>query len=259
MTPFKIVIPARYASTRLPGKPLKKLNGKTLIEHVYIAATKTDADEVIIATDHLDIMDAVTSFGGEAIMTKENHLSGTDRIHEVATLKQWNPSTIVVNLQGDEPLVQADNIHSLVELLSINDSADMSTLAVRISDMKAIVDPNVVKVVLDHSKFALYFSRAPIPWIRECFDINSMSEIILPKNTPSFYAHVGLYAYKVKTLQAFSTLVPSDLEVAESLEQLRLLSNGMKIIVSISDTAPAHGVDTPADLLAVEKILSKTK
>ncbi len=255
MQPFKIVIPARFASTRLPGKPLKKLNGKTLIEHVYIAASKTDANEIIVATDNQAIFDTVVAFGGDAIMTRDDHPSGTDRIHEVASQKQWPTSSVVVNLQGDEPLVQTDNIHALVELLHHNNNADMATLATRFTKLEDILNPNHVKVVLDNNNFALYFSRAPIPWVRDSFQTPEHSKTELP-NFP-FYLHVGLYAYRVKTLQQFSTLQPSMLEQAESLEQLRILSNGMKIIVAQSAKPIGHGVDTPEDLVLVENILKK--
>lgn len=257
MTPFKIVIPARYASTRLPGKPLQKLNGKPLIEHVYLAASKSEATEIIVATDNKDIFDTVVAFGGYAVMTRENHPSGTDRINEVATIQNWDPSTIVVNLQGDEPLVKTENIHSLVTLLSNNNSADMATLATPIKSITDVVNPNNVKVVIDNNNFALYFSRAPIPWVRDSFnsDFLNSSNVSLP-DAP-FYSHIGLYAYRVKTLQQFSVLEPSPLELAESLEQLRIISNGMKIIVKITTDSVAYGVDTPADLIAVEKILKK--
>jgi len=257
MTSFKIVIPARYASTRLPGKPLLKLNGISLIEHVYNAAKKTNADEIIVATDNKDIFNTVTNFGGYALMTGNDHVSGTDRIHEAAKIKKWDPATIVVNLQGDEPLVSADSIHSLVDLLAENNTAAMSTLASPISDIKTVIDPNTVKVVLDSNNFALYFSRAPIPWLREHFSENIFTN---PTELPSgsaFYAHIGLYAYRVQTLQKFSSLLPSPLEQAESLEQLRILSNGMKIQVAIADNAQTHGVDTADDLVKVEQLLNK--
>ena len=258
MTPFNIVIPARFASTRLPGKPLKKLNGITLIEHVYNAASKTHAEQIIVATDNKDIFDTVNNFGGKSVMTRSDHHSGTDRIHEVACIQNWKPSTIVVNLQGDEPLVQAENIHTLVESLANNDNADMSTLAMPFQNMCDVVDPNNVKVVLDNNNFALYFSRSPIPWLRDSYttDILTNPSISLPEIP--IYAHIGLYAYRVQTLKKFATLKPSALEQAESLEQLRILSNGMKIIVSVSKLAESKGVDTPEDLLAVEKILKST-
>lgn len=255
MIPFKIVIPARYASTRLPGKPLQKLNGTPLIEHVYNAASKTQASEIIVATDNTEILNTVTSFGGVAVMTKADHPSGTDRINEVATILNWDSSAIVVNLQGDEPLVKTDNIHSLVELLETNKSADMATLAVKFKSIDDVVNPNNVKVVMDNDNFALYFSRAPIPWVRDSFDLNILTNPNTNIADTSFYSHIGLYAYRVKTLQQFAKLPPSPLEIAESLEQLRILSNGMKIIVKVSSDSVAHGVDTAEDLLAVEKLL----
>ena len=257
MIPFKIVIPARYASTRLPGKPLQELNGKPLIEHVYHAASKSDATEIIVATDNKDIFDTVTAFGGTAVMTKEDHPSGTDRINEVASILNWDQSTIVVNLQGDEPLVKTENIHALVALLTNNYTADMATLATPIKSMIDVVNPNNVKVVIDNNNFALYFSRAPIPWVRDSFNSEILNNSNIPLPDVSFYSHIGLYAYRVKTLQQFSILKPSPLELAESLEQLRIISNGMKIIVKITTDSVAHGVDTPDDLIAVEKILGQ--
>lgn len=257
MLPFKIVIPARYASTRLPGKPLKKLNGKTLIEHVYIAASRTDADEIIVATDNQKIFETVKAFGGTAMMTRDDHPSGTDRINEVATKKKWTPSTIVVNLQGDEPLVQTSNIHALVELLHKNTSAAMATLAVPFLKIENVINPNNVKVVLDNHNFALYFSRAPIPWVRDSFNAKELNQPTGDLPNFPFYLHIGLYAYRVKTLQQFSKLPPSDLEQAESLEQLRIISNGMKIIVEPSTDVIGHGVDTPEDLILIENILKK--
>ncbi len=257
MLPFKIVIPSRYASTRLPGKPLIKLNGKPLIEHVYIAASRTKADEIIVATDNHEIFETVTSFGGNAIMTRGDHPSGTDRINEVAAQKQWSASTIVVNLQGDEPLVQTENVHALVKLLDKNANADMATLAIPFKNISDVVNPNNVKVVLDNLNFALYFSRAPIPWVRDSFSVKTLSQPM--GNLPDFpfYLHIGLYAYRVSTLQQFSKLPPSMLEQAESLEQLRIITNGMKIIVETSSNVIGHGVDTDEDLLVVENILKK--
>jgi len=258
MLPFKIVIPARYGSTRLPGKPLKTLNGKTLIEHVYIAASKTDADEIIVATDNQKIIETVEAFGGVAMLTHDDHQSGTDRINEVATRKEWSPSTVVVNLQGDEPLVQTQNIHALVKLLNTNLQADMATLVVSSNKLEDIINPNNIKVVLDNNNFALYFSRAPIPWLRDSFNDKSLSQPAgMQTNTP-FHLHIGLYAYQVKTLQQFSSLPASLLEQAESLEQLRILSNGMKIIVQQTTDVIGHGVDTPEDLILVENILKNT-
>ena len=255
MNPFKIVIPARFASTRFPGKPLKLLNNKPLIEHVYIAASKTLADEIIVATDNQDIFSTVEAFGGKALMTLENHASGTDRINEVATQQSWDPSTIVVNLQGDEPLVQINHIHSLVELLSRHQEADMATIAMPIRKLDDVTNPNNVKVVLDNNDFALYFSRAPIPWVRDDFNLEKLSRPTSSLPEFPFYSHIGLYAYRVSTLQQFSKLPPSPLELAESLEQLRIMSNGMKIIVEVVKDISGHGVDTPEDLLIVEKLL----
>ena len=257
MQPFKIVIPSRYASTRLPGKPLLKLNGKPLIEHVYIAASKTKADEIIVATDNHEIVKTVTAFGGNVIMTRSDHPSGTDRINEVAVKKQWSSSTVVVNLQGDEPLVQTDNVHALVKLLDTHNSADMATLASPFKNIADVVNPNHVKVVLDNQNFALYFSRAPIPWVRDSFSVKKLNQPTGDLPDFPFYLHIGLYAYRVSTLQQFAKLPASILEQAESLEQLRIISNGMKIIVETTTRTIGHGVDTPEDLVLVENILKK--
>ena len=257
MIPFKIVIPARYASTRLPGKPLHSLNGKPLIEHVYLAASKSEATEIIIATDNKEIFDTVSAFGGTAVMTRENHPSGTDRINEVASILNWDETTIVVNLQGDEPLVKTENIHSLVTLLAENSTADMATLATPIKSIVEVVNPNNVKVVMDNNNFALYFSRAPIPWVRDSFNSDTLINTNASLPDVPFFSHIGLYAYRVKTLRQFSLLDPSPLELAESLEQLRIISNGMKIIVKIISDSVAHGVDTQDDLIAVENILKQ--
>jgi len=255
MNPFKIVIPARFASTRFPGKPLKQLNNKPLIEHVYNAAQRTKADEIIVATDNEEILKTVQSFGGMAIMTKENHPSGTDRINEVAAIQGWDETTLVVNLQGDEPLVKTEHIHTLVSLLTENSDADMATLVTPFTKLEDVANPNNVKVVLDNNGFALYFSRSPIPWVRDKFSFNMLNNPAGSIPDFPFYSHIGLYAYRVKTLQHFAKLPPSPLEQAESLEQLRILSNGMKIIVGISDNVNGHGVDTPEDLAIVEAML----
>jgi len=188
-------------------------------------------------------------------MTREDHPSGTDRINEVATKRKWSPSTVVVNLQGDEPLVQTNNIHALVALLDKNSHADMATLAVSFTTLDDVVNPNNVKVVLDNNNYALYFSRAPIPWVRDSFNLKELNHPTGDLPNFPFYLHIGLYAYRVNTLQQFSKLPASVLEQAESLEQLRIISNGMKIIVETTTETIGHGVDTQEDLVLVENIL----
>lgn len=235
-----IIIPARYASTRLPGKPLIKVGGKAIIQWVYEKAQQSKyADKVIVATDDERIYNAVQSFQGTAEMTSPNHQSGSDRIFEVMNK---NPNiTIAVNVQGDEPLITPESIDSAIESLKNDSSADIATLIREISDEEEIKNPNVVKVVFDNFNNAMYFSRSPIPYERN-------------KNKSKTYAHIGLYAYKKTALEKMSSLNQSSLELAESLEQLRALQNGMKIKVSIVDYKPI-GIDTPDDVEEFKKIL----
>ncbi|MDD3419746.1 MAG: 3-deoxy-manno-octulosonate cytidylyltransferase [Candidatus Gastranaerophilales bacterium] len=235
-----IIIPARYASTRLPGKPLIEVGGKPIIQWVYEKAKQSKyANKVIVATDDERIYNAVKDFGGEAEMTSPNHQSGSDRIFEVMNK---NPDiTMAVNVQGDEPLITPESIDSAIESLKNDKSADIATLIREIKDEEEIKNPNVVKVVFDNFDNALYFSRSPIPYERN-------------KNKTKTYAHIGLYAYKKNALEKMSNLNQSSLELAESLEQLRALQNGMKIKVSIVDYKPI-GIDTPDDVEEFKKIL----
>jgi 3-deoxy-manno-octulosonate cytidylyltransferase (CMP-KDO synthetase) len=248
---FKVVIPARYGSTRLPGKPLRDIAGKPMIAHVCERAQEADADEVIVATDDERILQAVTALGIKAVMTRADHQSGTERIAEVARLCGWAGDTIIVNLQGDEPLIPPAYIREAAEALASQQQAGIATLAARIADPEEIFNPNAVKVVLNQAGYALYFSRAPIPWDRDSF--------AQPNSTPSgkmpYLRHIGMYAYTVDFLNRYCLWDSSLLESVESLEQLRILWHGENIRVHIVDKTPAAGVDTQEDLLRVEQAL----
>jgi 3-deoxy-manno-octulosonate cytidylyltransferase (CMP-KDO synthetase) len=232
-----ILIPARYASSRLPGKPLLRATGKYLIQHVYEQALQARcATDVIVATDDDRIFQAVTSFGGRAVMTRSDHASGTDRIAEVATQLS---AQVVINLQGDEPQMDPAGIDLLAELLATDPTADMATLAVPITQRESYFSPNVVKVVCDDHGRALYFSRSPIPMVRD-------GEPDFHLQPARFLQHLGIYAYRREFLLALAASPPHPLEQLEKLEQLRVLGAGGVIRVGI--VAHAHrGVDTPAD------------
>jgi len=231
-----ILIPARYASSRLPGKPLLKDTGKYLIQHVYEKACQSGANDVLVATDDARILRAVESFGGRAVMTRADHPSGTDRIAEVA--KDLD-AEVIINLQGDEPLIDPAYLDLLPDLLKQDPAADVATLAVPITSLEQWRDPNCVKVVRDNCGRALYFSRSPIPYVRD----NSPNFLRQP---PQFLQHLGLYAYRRSFLLKLATLPPEPLEEIEKLEQLRVLSIGRCIHVGVVNHS-AIGVDSPAD------------
>lgn len=251
--PFKVVIPARYASTRLPGKPLCDINGKPMIAHVYERALESGADEVVIATDDPRIVDAAAGFGAVAMLTAETHHSGTDRVAEVARRSGWLVDTVVVNLQGDEPAMPGALIRQVAAAMEAHSEAAITTLCAPIRERHQLFDPHVVKVVRDAAGFALYFSRAPIPWHREEF---ARDHHPLPQAT-EFARHIGLYAYRVGYLGGFVTLPPAPIEQAESLEQLRALWHGAKIHVGLAQEEPGHGVDTEADLERMRGLLGR--
>jgi 3-deoxy-manno-octulosonate cytidylyltransferase (CMP-KDO synthetase) len=238
---FRIVIPSRYASLRLPGKPLRSIHGKPMIEWVYRAAQQANAAEIVVATDDQRIFDQVESFGGDACMTASSHLSGTDRILEVAKIRQWSKDSIVVNLQGDEPLMPAVNITQVAENL-VASNCSMATLH-KVIDSTQAQDPNQVKLVHDRSGHALYFSRSLIPYDRS-------------GEVEQYFGHIGIYAYRVGFLDTFSQLSPCELEIAESLEQLRALCNGYAIHSEIARAAPGPGIDTEQDLARVKKLMA---
>ncbi len=246
MIPFKVVIPARFSSSRLPGKPLLPIAGKPMIAHVCERALAADAEEVVVATDDQRIFDAVTMLGIKAVMTRADHQSGTERIAEVAQSCGWQNDQIVVNLQGDEPLIPAAYIRDLAAALAGQQQAEIATLAATIHDADELFNPNAVKVVLNHLSYALYFSRATIPWDRDLFaKSRTRCSTIMPH-----YRHIGLYAYRVGFLNRYCQWQPSRLEQIECLEQLRILWQGESVLVKIVEHTPPAGVDTEADLKA---------
>lgn len=247
---FRIVIPARYASTRLPGKPLLLLpreNGKPMLQLVHEIACRSGAAETIIATDDERILEAGTGFGARVVMTSITHLSGTDRIAEVAARAGWADSDIVVNLQGDEPLMPPELPAQVAAILEGSQSAAIATLATRIRSLEDYLSPNVVKVVADAAGRALYFSRAPIPWSRATAAAGLASQ----RGHGGARRHVGLYAYRVGALRRLSMLPPTPCEQIESLEQLRALENGLHILVADAVALPGPHVDTAEDYARV--------
>jgi 3-deoxy-manno-octulosonate cytidylyltransferase (CMP-KDO synthetase) len=241
---FSVVIPARYASSRLPGKPLADIGGKPMVVRVAERARASGANEVIIATDHAGIAEAVRRFGFEAIMTRKSHASGTDRIAEVAARRRYGAGHIVVNVQGDEPLIPPPLIRQVAQGLARHRDAAIATACHPMSGARDLANPNVVKVTLDREGYALYFSRAPIPWARDAW---ARGVKRVPAKLPA-YRHLGIYAYRVGFLRAYTKLEPAALERFEALEQLRALAHGYRIHCAITRTAPHPGVDTPADL-----------
>src|SRR6266702_4866375 len=248
---FRVVIPDRYASVRLPGKVLLGIAGKPMIQWVYERARASRAGEVLIATDDLLIVSAAHSFGAQTIMTAPTHRSGTDRIAEVARLQGWADSDIVVNVQGDEPLIPAALIDQVALLLESNPGAQIATLATPIASLAEFMDPNAVKVVADGEGRALYFSRAPIPWDRD----GATAGVVSQKSFAGARRHVGIYGYRVGGLRRLAALEPSPLEQQERLEQLRALENGLEIRVADSVEPPGPDVNTAADLERVSALL----
>jgi 3-deoxy-manno-octulosonate cytidylyltransferase (CMP-KDO synthetase) len=235
---FKVVIPARYASARLPGKPLLDIAGKPMVVRVAEQAAQSGASEIVIATDFEKIMQAAAEYNIKAVMTNINHVSGTDRIAEVAQLLGWGDDEIVVNVQGDEPLIDPQLIHEVALTLAHSRDAVMATACHAIHDEASLLNPNIVKVVMDANGNALYFSRAPIPYPRDDAHKANINAL----------RHVGIYAYRVGFLKKYATLAATELEKTESLEQLRVLHHGYKIAVTVTKNAPASGVDTQEDL-----------
>lgn len=249
---FYVVIPARYASTRLPAKPLKEIAGKPMIQHVYERACESGAAQVIIATDDARIEAVAMAFGARVCMTSPAHNSGTDRLQEVVAQLGLGAADIVVNVQGDEPLIPAAVINQVAENLAQNPSASVATLSEPIHSLDDFRNPNIVKVVSDQSGKALYFSRAPIPWPRDHFANTDVSD--LPDNFPA-HRHIGIYAYRVALLNRFITWPQAGLEQIESLEQLRVLAQGEVIHIAEACALVPGGVDTEADLARVKAIL----
>jgi 3-deoxy-manno-octulosonate cytidylyltransferase (CMP-KDO synthetase) len=251
---FRVVIPARFGSTRLPGKPLKLLAGRPMLQWVYDSAAASGAADVVIATDDDRILAAAGLFGADARLTSLTHLSGTDRVAEVALQSGWKDDDVVVNLQGDEPLMPPALVAQVAGVLQQHPDAQVGTLASRISSVKEFMDPGVAKVVTDTAGRALYFSRAPIPWGRD----SAPAGIASQRGYQGARRHIGLYAYRVSALRRLSLLPPTPLELLEKLEQLRALENGMEIRVADAMAAPGPHVDTPEDLVRVELLMNQT-
>lgn len=253
---YVVAIPARYASTRLAGKPLALVNGCPMIEMVCRKALESQAREVIACIDDERVEQALLPLAQEnsrlkICLTSQKPRSGTERIAEMISNLNLDPETIVVNVQGDEPLITKDHIDAVASLL-VQSKADMSTLCAPISEIEDVFDPNCVKVVLDQKNFALYFSRTPIPYERDNF---AQGKGKVQKLEFTHYHHIGIYGYKAQTIIDYLKLAPADIERAESLEQLRLLHYGMKIVVAITERPPEAGVDTLKDLERVNAIL----
>ena len=244
---FKVVIPARYGSIRLPAKPLLQIAGYPMIQWVIAAALRSGAGEVIVATDDTRVATVAShprSARSLAVMTRADHISGTDRIHEVAQLQNWPDATIVVNVQGDEPLLPPRLISQVAALLHTHPEAHVATLCTPVRNIHEFTDPNVVKVVMRSDGAALYFSRAPIPWHRD----GAQQGLLSQTSIQGAYRHVGLYAYRVAALRQITALPPSELELTEKLEQLRALQAGLLLMVAVADETPGSGVDTEEDL-----------
>ena len=246
---FRIVIPARHSSSRLPGKPLLDICGQPMVLRVLDRALEAGADEVWVATDHQGIAQVVEQAGGKVILTAADHPSGTDRLAEVATRLGWADDDVVVNVQGDEPLIPPLLIGAAAAALADDAEAAIATACHPLESAEEFFNPNVVKVVLDARGRALYFSRAPIPWARDAF---AADRKVLPAGLPA-YRHIGLYAYRAGFLKRYSGLAPSPLEQWEALEQLRAMAHGFPIQVMVLDHAPPAGVDTAEDLERVRR------
>ena len=250
-TPFTVVIPARFSSSRLPGKPLQLIAGKPMVQHVWEQARKSSAQQVVIATDDARIVEACQAFGAQVLMTRADHESGTDRLAEVVAALGLPSDAIVVNVQGDEPLIPPVVIDQVAANLAAHGEAGIATLAEPIEDIESLFNPNVVKVATDLNGLALTFSRAPLPWARDQF---AKSRDTLPAGVP-YRRHIGIYAYRAGFLQDFVSWGPCWLESTECLEQLRALWHGVRIHVADAVEAPPAGVDTPEDLQRVRRLL----
>tara|TARA_R110001592_G_scaffold125109_2_gene334366 strand:- start:857 stop:1618 length:762 start_codon:yes stop_codon:yes gene_type:complete len=251
---FTVIIPARFASTRLPGKPLLDIAGKPMIQHVYEQALKSDADHVVIATDDIRIQELGSAIGATVVMTSPDHPSGTDRLEEVVSKLGLKDDHIVVNVQGDEPLIPPEIINQVARNLGENKASGIATLCEKIHDPKHLFNPNVVKVVFDDRGLASYFSRAPIPWSRDSF--TDMKAESIPFGA-EYFRHIGMYAYRVEFLKNYVTWLPSMTEKTECLEQLRALSNGVKIHIEEALISPPAGVDTEEDLQRLRDLMAK--
>jgi len=250
---FTVLIPARYTSSRLPGKPLAEIAGKPMVVRVAERAQRAGAARVVVATDDERIREAAQAHGVAACMTRSDHPTGTDRLAEASRHLGLADDTIVVNVQGDEPLLSPDLIRAMATLLAAREQAAIATACHPIADSTEAFNPNIVKVVLDANHNALYFSRATIPWARDAF---ASSQASIPSGLP-LYRHYGLYAYRASFLRLFPTLAPAPIEHFEALEQLRALWHGCRIVVEITEGTPAPGVDTEDDLAQVRAIYAR--
>ena len=255
VTPFTVLVPARYASTRLPGKPLADIAGLPMIVRVAQRALQSGATRVVVATDDARVLAAVEAAGIAGCLTRVDHPTGTDRLAEAAQTLGLADDEIVVNVQGDEPLLEPALIRGMAQLLAARADAAMATACHPIADAAEAFNPNVVKVVLDAAGYALYFSRATIPWARDAFAQDARPGA-LPPGLP-VYRHYGLYAYRTSFLRAFPTLAPASIERFEALEQLRALWHGFRIAVEITHGTPAPGIDTPEDLERVRTLFAE--
>jgi 3-deoxy-manno-octulosonate cytidylyltransferase (CMP-KDO synthetase) len=253
--PFTVVIPARLQSSRLPAKVLAQIAGKPMVVRVAERARESGARRVIVATDHPDVARAVEEHGFEALMTAAAHATGTDRIAEAVERLGLAPRDLVVNVQGDEPLVEPGLIRAVAELLAATPEAAIATACHPVRDAAEFFNPNVVKVVLDHAGFARYFSRAPVPWARDAFAASSAA---LPEGLPGL-RHIGVYAYRVEFLRIYPKLAPAPLERFEALEQLRALWHGYAIAVALRHDAPLPGVDTAEDLERIRAVFDQAE
>lgn len=246
---FKVVIPARYASTRFPGKPLIDIAGKPMLQHVYETAQRSGAEQVIIATDDDRIQEVAEAFGASVCMTSPTHPSGTDRLAEVSLKYDWASDEIVVNLQGDEPLTPPEILKQVALNLADHPRAGMATLSTAIQRVEDVVDPNIVKVVTDAAGYALYFSRAAIPWDRDSTEPQLGDSRV-------YQRHLGIYAYRVSFLHAYTNMETCPIESLEKLEQLRALYSGVAIHVDEAIKLPGPGIDTPDDLQVVTQLMT---
>jgi 3-deoxy-manno-octulosonate cytidylyltransferase (CMP-KDO synthetase) len=251
-TPFSVIIPARYASSRLPAKPLCQIGAWPMIRWVYQRACQSGAERVVIATDDQRIAEVCRAFGGEVCMTHRDHASGSDRLAEVVSQLNLADETIVVNLQGDEPMMPPLLLQQVAQGLASHPTAMVATLATPIDSAEDLFNPNIVKVVVDQRGYALYFSRAVIPWHRDGFAVTTAT-LPLPR---VWQRHLGLYAYRAAFLRQLPQLPRCDLEAIEALEQLRILYHGYTIHVATACENPGHGVDTAADLERVRQLLA---
>jgi 3-deoxy-manno-octulosonate cytidylyltransferase (CMP-KDO synthetase) len=252
---FRVVIPARFASTRLPGKVLAPVGGRPMIEHVHRLAVLSGAHEVVVATDDERVRAVCSAFGAAVELTSPDHPSGTDRIAEVARLRHWDDDSIVVNVQADEPLLPPALIDQAAALLAGDPAADLATLCTPITAIDDYLDPDVVKVVTRADGRALYFSRAPIPWNRD----GAVAGLASQQDWQGSRRHIGIYAYRIGALRRLAASGPTPLEQIERLEQLRALQSGLAIAVAEAIEAPGPGVDNAADLAKVERLFATAR